>query len=105
MKRVLIDECLPVKLHQWLHPIEARTVEFMGWKGKSDRDLLDLAKGQFEILLTGDGFLHQEHDLTSYGLAAIVIRPTQARAIESLVPKIATAIDQIEAGQSLVLSA
>jgi hypothetical protein len=80
-------------------------VEFMGWKGKRDRDLLDLAKGRFEILLTGDGFLDQEHDLASYGLAAIVLRPTQVRAVEALVPKIATAIDRIEAGDTVVLSA
>jgi hypothetical protein len=72
----------------------------MGWKGKRDRDLLDLAKGRFEILLTGDGFFDQEHDLASYGLAAIVLR-----AVEALVPKIATAIDQIEAGDTVVLSA
>lgn len=55
MRRVFIDECLPIQLHHWLSPIEARTVEFMGWKGKRDRDLLLMAKGEFDVLLTGDG--------------------------------------------------
>jgi predicted nuclease of predicted toxin-antitoxin system len=104
MKRVLIDECLPIQLYRWLAPIEARTVEFMGWKGKRDGDLLRLAKGVFDVLLTGDGFLDQEHDLADYGLAVIVIRPTRTRAIESLVPQIVAAIRRIDAGERLLLS-
>ena len=104
MRRVLIDECLPVQLHRWLGTIEARTVEFMGWKGKRDRDLLVLAKGEFDILLTGDGFLDQEHDLADYGLAVVVVRPTQIRTIQSLVPQIAAAIDRIEPGDRVLIS-
>ena len=101
----LIDECLPIQLHRWLSPIEARTVEFMGWKGKRDRDLLLMAKGQFDVLLTGDGFLDQEHDLADYGLAVIVVRPTQIRAIQLLVPQIAAAIDRTNVGETILLSA
>lgn len=29
MRRVLIDECLPVQLHRWLETVEASTVEFL----------------------------------------------------------------------------
>jgi predicted nuclease of predicted toxin-antitoxin system len=105
MKRVLIDECLPIQLYRWLAPIDARTVEFMGWKGKRDRDLLVMAKGEFDVLLTGDGFLDQEHDLDDYRLAVVVIRPTQIRTIESLVPQIAAAIDRIDVGERILLSA
>lgn len=105
MRRVLIDECLPIQLYRWLSPLEARTVEFMGWKGKRDRDLLLMAKGEFDVLLTGDGFLDQEHDLADYGLAVVVVRPTQIRTIESLVPQIAAAIDRIKVGERVLLSA
>ena len=77
----------------------------MGWKGKRDRDLLLMAKGEFDVLLTGDGFLDQEHDLADYGLAVVVVRPTQIRTIESLVPQIAAAIDRINVGERVLLSA
>ena len=104
MKRVLIDECLPIQLHRWLAPIDARTVEFMGWKGKRDQDLLALAKGEFEILLTGDGFFAQAHDFNKYGLAVIIVTPTRMRAIEAFVPQIVAAIERIEVGERVLLS-
>jgi len=64
-----------------------------------------MAKGEFDVLLTGDGFLDQEHDLADYGLAVVVVRPTQIRTIESLVPQIAAAIDRINVGERVLLSA
>jgi len=64
-----------------------------------------MAKGEFDVLLTGDGFLDQEHDLADYGLAVVVVRPTQIRTIESLVPQIAAAIDRIKVGERVLLSA
>jgi hypothetical protein len=30
MRRMLIDECLPVQPHRWLAPLDARMVEFQG---------------------------------------------------------------------------
>jgi predicted nuclease of predicted toxin-antitoxin system len=105
MKRVLVDECLPIQLYRWLSPIDARTVEFMGWKGKRDRDLLVLAKGEFDVLLTGDGFLDRTHELVQCRLAVVVVRPTQIRAVENLVPQIAAAIDRIKIGEAILISA
>jgi hypothetical protein len=52
MRRVLVDECLPVQLRQWLEGFDVRTVAFMGWKGKRDGELLAAAKGMFDVLLT-----------------------------------------------------
>jgi predicted nuclease of predicted toxin-antitoxin system len=107
MRRVLIDECLPVQLHRWLEGIEAQSVTFMGWKGKRGQELLAAAKGRFEVLVTGDGFIHKEQELASYGLGLVVVRPTQVQAVEWLVPRIApriaSAIRRVGVGRRIVV--
>jgi hypothetical protein len=57
MRRVLIDECLPVQLHRWLAPLDARTVEFQGGQGLRNGELLARATGTFDVLLTVDALL------------------------------------------------
>lgn len=44
MRRVLVDECLPVQLHRWLDGFDVRTVEFMGWKGLRNGELLKVQR-------------------------------------------------------------
>jgi predicted nuclease of predicted toxin-antitoxin system len=104
MRRVLIDKCLPVQLYRWLEGIEAQSVTFMGWKGKRDRELLAAAKERFDVLVTGDGFIHKEQELASYGLGLVVVRPTQVQAVERLVPRIASAIRRVGVGRRIVVS-
>jgi len=64
MRRVLIEECLPVQLYRTLAGFDARTVSFMGWSSWSDAEVLRAASGQFDILLTGDRALPFENDLS-----------------------------------------
>lgn len=42
--RVLIDECLPIRLRRALPEHDARTVEFMGWMGLKNGALLAAAE-------------------------------------------------------------
>ena len=54
-RRVLLDENLPVRLRLWLPDIDATTVEFMGWKGVRNGELVRLAQaGGFAALVTAD---------------------------------------------------
>jgi predicted nuclease of predicted toxin-antitoxin system len=54
-RRVLLDENLPVRLRQWLTDVEATTVEFMGWKGARNGELVRLARAElFAALVTAD---------------------------------------------------
>ena len=39
MRRVLLDENLPVQLRHWLDGVEAVTVEHMGWKATRNGEL------------------------------------------------------------------
>jgi hypothetical protein len=62
MRRVLIDEWLPVQLHLWLEGVDARSVTFMGRKGLHNGELLARAAGHFDVLLTSDVPLASQHD-------------------------------------------
>jgi len=104
MRRVLVDECLPVQLHQWLTGFDVRTVAFMGWKGKSDGELLAAARGRFDVLLTNDRFLPREHDPARYGLGLVLLTTNRLREVEQLVPQIAAALTRLRPGEQTTLS-
>jgi predicted nuclease of predicted toxin-antitoxin system len=52
--RVLLDECLPRRLKRWITGHEVLTVPEAGWAGQNNGDLLSLAEGRFDIMITVD---------------------------------------------------
>ena len=60
--KILIDENLDIRLRHLFPHYEAYTVEYMGWKGLPNGDLLDKADGAgFALLITGDTkMFHQQ---------------------------------------------
>lgn len=55
LRRVLLDENMPVRLRLWLPSVEAVSVEFMGWKSIRNGDLVRRAKNAgFGVLVTAD---------------------------------------------------
>jgi predicted nuclease of predicted toxin-antitoxin system len=99
MRRVLVDECLPVQLHRWLDGFDVRTVAFMGWKGKRNGELLAAAQGKFDMLLTNDRFLPREHDPRHYAIGIVVLTTNRLSEVERLVPEIAQAVTRISSGE------
>ncbi len=58
MRRVLLDENLPLRLRLWLAGVDAVTVQHMGWKGVRNGELIRNAKAAgFDVLLTADRIL------------------------------------------------
>ena len=99
MRRVLVDECLPVQLHRWLDGFDVRTVSFMGWKGKRNGELPAAAQGKFDALLTNDQFLRRHHDPERYGIGIVVLTTNRLREVERLVPDIAEAVAHVASGE------
>jgi hypothetical protein len=99
----LVDECLPVQLHRWLEPCDVRTVAFMGWTGRRNSELLEAARGRFDVLITSDRLLLRDHDLASYGIGIVVVPTNRLRDVERLVPEIAEAMARVSAGEQIVL--
>src|SRR5712692_11789955 len=69
--RTLIDECTPSALTRFLtqHGHECRTAQEMGWSGKKNGELLDLAENEFEALITLDTNLRYQQNLRGRKIA------------------------------------
>ena len=75
MKRLLLDECVDWRLKRLFSPeYEVRAVHEMGWQGVRNSELLHLASQAFDVLITVDKRLPEQHDLSRYSLSVVVIR-------------------------------
>jgi Domain of unknown function (DUF5615) len=70
--RVLLDECVPRALRKELPGHEVKTVAEAGWAGVKNGELLQLAAGQFDVLLTIDRNLEYQQNFAGLALAVIV---------------------------------
>ena len=75
--KVLFDECLPKRLKQAFRGHEIKTVPEVGWAGKTNGELLQLAKGKFEAFVTIDQNLQYQQNLETSGMAVVLIRNEQ----------------------------
>ena len=71
--RILLDESLPRPLARLLPEHDVRTVAAMGWAGKRNGELLQLAAADFDALLTADQNLEHEQNLGALPVAVIVL--------------------------------
>jgi len=69
--RVLIDECLPRGLKRLIVGHECLTVQEMGWSGKKNGELLVLADGRFDVLLTIDQSLPYQQSMGLRNIALL----------------------------------
>jgi len=101
--KVLIDECAPraLKRSLALQGHEAYTVQEVGWAGKENGELLDLAEDRFDVLITLDTNLRHQQNLTVRKIA-IVILVAQTNRLVHLRPHFAAcaeALDKIKPGE------
>lgn len=64
--RILIDECLPAELKESLIALghESETVRQAGFGSKKNGELLALAEGQWDVLLTSDRNIKYQQNMT-----------------------------------------
>lgn len=92
MKKVLLDENLPLKLKYRLQDVcEIYTVNDKGWNALENGELINAMQGDgFDYLLTSDKNLQYQQNLTNYSIGFIVLNVTNNNyeTILPLVPKI-----------------
>jgi hypothetical protein len=71
--RILLDECLPVRLGRDLVGHEVRSVSEMGWAGEQNGALLAVAEREFDVFLTVDRNLSFQQDIGRFKIAVIVM--------------------------------
>jgi uncharacterized protein (DUF433 family) len=67
--RVLLDECLPRRLKRELVGHDVRTAPEMGWASKKNGELLALAAGEFDTVLTSDRDLSHQQNFSAFDIA------------------------------------
>ncbi len=98
--KVLLDANLDVRLVRALHWHDVKHVVDMGWGAKSDGELLVLASGHFDCLITGDRNLPFQNPISKFDLGVVVISIGSLRLKDVLLftPEILDAIAATKAG-------
>jgi hypothetical protein len=98
--RVLLDECVPRGLINELLGHDVKTVSDAGWAGVTNGELLQLAAGRFDVLLTVDRSLEYQQNFTGVALAVIVVHASSndIAVLRPLMPAVLAAISQAKPG-------
>lgn len=71
--KILLDECLPVRLKQYLLGFEVKTVSEMGWSSLKNGNLMKVAiELGFDVMLTVDKNLQYQQNLKEYDMVIVV---------------------------------
>ncbi len=70
--KILVDESLPHYVRQILQSYDAYTVQYMGWSGIKNGELLNLAEGQFDVFLTADKNLQYQQNFAGRAISLII---------------------------------
>lgn len=100
--KILLDECLPVDLRHSFPGHEANTVEWAGFKGKKNGDLLRAAEiAGYRVLVTVDQGITQQTNTPGRKIAILLlVAPSnQMEDLLPLVPDILVALQSIQPGQ------
>ena len=99
--RILLDECLDPGIRDFLAGHEVTTVIEAKWRSTADSQLIRLAQGKFDVLLTLDrGFEFQSRSSPS---VFVVVHPVRNRRedYEPLADALRQAVRNVQAGQVL----
>ena len=104
--RVLLDEDIPIRLR--LHfgeAVDVETVEYRGWKGLKNGELLRAAQEHFDVLVTMDNHLPEQQSLQQFDLAVVVLRVwnKSLTELQKLMPELERMLDSLKPGQAVWL--
>jgi len=100
---VLIDECLPAALRAAFTAkgYECETVRRAGFGSKKNGELLALAEGRWDVLLTNDRRMKHQQNMAGRKLAIVVLlaKSNRIEDLQPLVPACSEALLSILPGQ------
>ena len=106
--RLLLDENLNWRLERFLPGHEVRSVPLLGWAGlKNGRLLRRAADEGFDVLLTRDGSLASQQNLTAVRLAVIALLAVSNRLEDTspLMPEVLALLPTLQPGQVIEVGA
>lgn len=101
--KILIDECAPKDLRYSFAAAghNCATVQEAGWSGKKNGELMTLAEGNFDVLLTLDKNIRFQQNLSGRKIAVLIIG-AKSNDIDDILPHVSealTALKSIQSGQ------
>jgi predicted nuclease of predicted toxin-antitoxin system len=105
----LLDECVPIGMKTLLaaYGIASGSVRTAGFGSKKNGELLALAEGTWDVLLTTDKNLRYQQNLSGRNIAVVVMRAKTNR-LQDLEPQLTAcvqALQSVEPGQILEIGA
>lgn len=101
--KILIDECLPVALKGTLTGMghECQTVRHAGYGSKKNGELLTLAEGRWDVLLTSDRNIKYQQNMTGHSVSILILcaKSNRLRDLLPLMAACAQALLAIQPGQ------
>ncbi len=105
--RILIDECLDPGIRDFLAKHEVTTVGEAKWQSTADNQLIQLAAGNFDVLLTLDRGFEFQHNLTKLTFGIVIVHPRRNRRedYEPMAGALRDAVEAVQPGQVLYVRA
>lgn len=103
--RILFDQGTLVPLRQHLSGHQVDTAFELGWSRLTNGDLLAVAEGQFDALITTDRNLRYQQSLAGRRLAVLVLPTTSWPRLQKQVPAIVAALASLKPGDYSELTA
>ena len=102
--RILLDECVPARLRRAFPGHAVKTVTECGWRSGKDFALLAYAENTFDVFVTVDRRLAQDHDLSRYRLGFVVATVSNNRleAFEPIFERLNLAAESVRPGGVIV---
>jgi hypothetical protein len=92
VKRIILDENLPQSLRHHLAEFDVVTVQFQGWAGFQNGELIALIDGRFDVFLTADQNLRYQQNLKNRRIAIVELPFIRRKDIPKVVDAIRAAI-------------
>ena len=93
--KVLVDECVPLKLVRLLTGHTFATAQQKGWGGFKNGRLLTLAEPEFALFLTSDRNLQYQQNLKGRKIAVLLLSTNHWPTLKKQVPLVQAALDKI----------
>ena len=94
--KILLDECVPWPMRQFLAGHECSTAQQHGWGGIKNGDLLRLAEKEFNLFITSDQNIRYQQNLAGRQIAILELSTNDYRRIRAAVEMIQSAVVKIQ---------
>ncbi len=105
--RILLDENLNWRLERFLPGHEVKSVPRIGWAGLKNGKLLARAQGEFNVLITMDGSMASQQNLSRLRLAIVALCAPSNRLEDTspLMPKVLALLPSLKPGRVVKVKA